>query len=120
MAPFEGTWDCSTWSNLTSIIHSVTSKLTTAWFCCYAHSAPPPGAGFAADHGQMETVALVLLQTASLEKVLSTEHSSGVGPPCSSHLGCPKPCLLLWLVLSRACPQLMPVLFLQPPFPWLL
>lgn len=95
MAPFEGTWDCSTWNYSTSIIHTVTSKLTTAWFCCCARRAPPPGAGFTAKCNQMETLTLVFLQTASLEQVLSTEHSSSLGSPCSSHLGRLNPYLLL-------------------------
>lgn len=71
------------------------SKLTTAWFCCCARCAPPPGAAFAAECSQIEILALFLLQTASLEQVLSTEHRSGLGSPCSSHLGHLNPYLLL-------------------------
>ena len=95
MTPFEGTWDCSTWINCTSIIHTLTSKLTTAWFCCRTRHAPPPGASFTAKCSQMGSLSLVLLQAASLEQVLGTKHSSVTGCPCSFHLGHPNHCLLL-------------------------
>lgn len=89
-------------------------------FLCHTPRASSLGAGFTARRGCVETPALDLLLAASLEQGRRAEHSSGLGSPYSSHLDHPNPfCLFDLHALSRAIPQLLSILCLQPPFLWL-
>lgn len=114
LAVFWASWNCSTWRNSTSLIHTVTLNLTAApcrLSLCHTTCSPSLRAGFTARCDCIETPALNLLLAASLERGLRAEQGSGFGSPCSSHLDHLNP----FCLFDLQCPQQsFPSAFVHP------